>query len=150
MGQAGPGKRHGHHSPGYLLSIRRDSLGLIASLHEHRQQNHSAMLGSNMQRCDAVAAGVAARACMPSAQQGVDNLYVASRHCVVQHCVACRQTKCIGAGSRPAQPGYSVRIRKAESMCWEYVLPRHTVQCRMRRLSRTCRLTGTHMWSLHV
>ncbi len=78
--------------PWYLLSIRGDGLSLVASLHEHRQQHHSPVLGGHMQRCDAVAAGFRVWCGMPSAQQGVDNLYVASCYRMVQHCVACKDT----------------------------------------------------------
>ena len=52
---------------GYLLPIRRDSLCLVAGLHEEGQQHHPAVLCSNMQGSDPVAAGVVVRSGMPSA-----------------------------------------------------------------------------------
>jgi len=78
--------------PWYSLSIRGDGLSLVARLHEHRQEHHSPMLGGHMQRCDAVAAGFRVWCGMSGAQQGVDDLYVASCYRMVQHCVACKDT----------------------------------------------------------
>ena len=86
-------------SPWYSLSIRGDGLSLVARLHEHRQQHHSPMLGGHVQRCDTVAAKFAVWCRMPGAQQGVDDLYVASCYRMVQHCVACTDTITgLGAG----------------------------------------------------
>lgn len=74
----------------YLLAIRRDSLGPVASLHEQRQQHHPAVLGSNMQRGDALAVAVPVRLAMPCPQQRVHNLQIASRHRMMQYSVACK------------------------------------------------------------
>ena len=73
----------------HSLAIGRDGLGFVASLHEHRQQHHTPVLGSNMQGGDAVAAPLGVRLGMTGAQQSVDYLCVASSHRMVQHCVAC-------------------------------------------------------------
>ncbi|KAA6423473.1 MAG: hypothetical protein FRX49_06533 [Trebouxia sp. A1-2] len=65
--------------PWYSLPIRGDGLSLVASLHEHRQQHHSPVLGGHVQRCDAVAAGFCVWCGMPARDtvQGIE---------VVQRC----------------------------------------------------------------